>query len=139
MIYAADSFFGGEQNHGNKCCFCLHFYCNFVEGELLAGTISGSSMYSSRFAPGNALDGDWNTHFATKSVNYPLLQVEFDKLTVVTKVDVRTRSDCCIDRFHTVTVSVGNDGPMVTGQLSTNPVCGHYVGPASVQGEVSLQ
>ncbi len=101
---------------------------------MLAGAMSSSSVLDQNSGPTNAVDLLLSSAFVSNDEENPWYQIEFDGPTSVTMVEIIGREACCPERFHSVTVSVG-DNPMNDKELSTNPVCNHFTGPATVMAQ----
>ena len=113
-----------------------------VKGVL--GTVTSSHIWTDNplFGPRYAIDGRISQEssllqhsFHSYDEPFPWFQMELDVVMEVSKVILIGRIDCCDYRLVHVTVTVGNQLAVV-GQMSTNPICAIYQGPASSYGAV---
>ena len=100
-----------------------------------------SSIYNSNpvYDATKAIDGNYigdytGNIFHTECEANPWLQVELHEASVVSRVTIFNRADCCGDRFRNVEVRVGFT-KFSEGDLSENELCATYAGPGQ-DGEV---
>ena len=125
--------------HCNACILYFAEGCTQIQS---LGTASASSVWQEpETSPSNVLDGiisqDWVNSFHSYNEVFPWLQVDFMAPMIIDSVTVAMRQDCCWDRFAKVQVSVGYT-PAVQGELSMNPPCAYFEGPALTTDDVHL-
>ena len=81
--------------------------------------------------PEKLIDKKFNNFYHSTYTNNAWVQLELLNIGTVSKVRIFNRLDCCGDRLLNMEVRVGNNEVTVGNQsyITTNQLCGMYVGP----------
>ena len=108
--------------------------------EIIA--IDANRLTAKKFGAKNVLDNNVDTFFSTSNINgigygYPWVRIELVNISIVHRVVITNRMDCCGDRLQNLDVRIGisNVLPSETGSKTENILCSNYVGPGR-NGEV---
>lgn len=97
-----------------------------VTNLALQGTATQSSFYSSLNPASKAIDNDTTSHTHTLLEPYPWWRVQLKSLSVIRKVKIWNRVDCCTDRLSNSEVRILDSSGNVVAKQTIGNAAGIY-------------